>query len=223
MISKNIAVFTLGVAVLSILFAPSMASANLIGDDVTVDLVGADAGNGVNPQTATVVPGATGEFNWGDAGTCSSPDEGIELNIDDSEIWISVFDGTGFFVFCNSLGQSLSEPLTFIIDDLDWVQGTGSVTGINVQGNPAFPTNAQVIDGDTVQITINIPFGAVINIGVTDFHFDLEVDHAVAGEILPIDSTALFLAGMQSSALWLVPSLVGIAGVGFYLVRAKFN
>ena len=51
----------------------------------------------------------------------------------------------------------------------------------------------------------------------------LQTDHSVAGELLSIDSTALMLAGLQTSALWLIPSVVGIAGVGFYLVRAKMN
>ena len=45
----------------------------------------------------------------------------------------------------------------------------------------------------------------------------------VGGELLPIDSTALMLAGLQSSAIWMLPVLAGIAGTGFYLVKFRTN
>lgn len=45
----------------------------------------------------------------------------------------------------------------------------------------------------------------------------------VGGEFLPIDSTALVLAGLQSSAVWMIPTLAGIAGAGFYLVKFRTN
>jgi len=43
----------------------------------------------------------------------------------------------------------------------------------------------------------------------------------VAGELLPLDSTALFLAGIQSMTVWMVPAVVGLAGVGVYLVKFR--
>jgi len=45
----------------------------------------------------------------------------------------------------------------------------------------------------------------------------------VGGELLPIDSTALLLAGLQSSAIWMLPVLAGVAGTGFYLVKFRTN
>jgi len=45
----------------------------------------------------------------------------------------------------------------------------------------------------------------------------------VGGELLPIDTTALMLAGLQSSAIWMLPVLAGIAGTGFYLVKFRTN
>ena len=44
----------------------------------------------------------------------------------------------------------------------------------------------------------------------------------VAGELLPIDSAALFLAGLSSSAVWMIPTLAGIAGAGF-IIRSKLH
>jgi len=43
----------------------------------------------------------------------------------------------------------------------------------------------------------------------------------VAGELLPLDSSALFLAGIQSMTVWMVPTVLGLAGVGVYLVKFR--
>ena len=48
-------------------------------------------------------------------------------------------------------------------------------------------------------------------------------EDVVAGELLPLDSTALFLAGIQSMTVWMIPSIVGLAGVGIYLVKYRAN
>jgi len=45
----------------------------------------------------------------------------------------------------------------------------------------------------------------------------------VAGELLPLDSTALFLAGIQSMTVWMIPTVLGLAGVGVYLVKFRAN
>jgi len=45
----------------------------------------------------------------------------------------------------------------------------------------------------------------------------------VAGELLPLDSTALFLAGIQSMSVWMVPTVLGLAGIGVYLVKFRAN
>jgi len=43
----------------------------------------------------------------------------------------------------------------------------------------------------------------------------------VAGELLPLDSTALFLAGIQSMTVWMIPTVLGLAGAGVYLVKYR--
>ncbi len=45
----------------------------------------------------------------------------------------------------------------------------------------------------------------------------------VAGELLPLDSTALFLAGIQSMTVWMIPTILGLAGAGVYLVKYRAN
>ena len=41
----------------------------------------------------------------------------------------------------------------------------------------------------------------------------------VGGELLPINTTALLIAGISSNALWMLPTLATIAGVSFVLLR----
>jgi len=43
----------------------------------------------------------------------------------------------------------------------------------------------------------------------------------VGGELLPIDTTALMLAGIQSSAIWMLPVLAGAAGAGFAAFKLR--
>ena len=45
----------------------------------------------------------------------------------------------------------------------------------------------------------------------------------VGGEYLPIDSITLFIAGIQGSAIWMVPAIAGVAGAWVYLVRTRKN
>jgi len=45
----------------------------------------------------------------------------------------------------------------------------------------------------------------------------------VGGEFQSIDSTALMIAGLQSSAIWMLPALAGLAGAGFYLIKFRTN
>ena len=43
----------------------------------------------------------------------------------------------------------------------------------------------------------------------------------VAGELLPIDSSALMIAGLTSMSIWMVPTILGLAGAGVYLVKFR--
>ena len=45
----------------------------------------------------------------------------------------------------------------------------------------------------------------------------------VAGELLPIDSSALMIAGLTSMSVWMIPTVLGLAGAGVYLVKFRAN
>jgi hypothetical protein len=50
-----------------------------------------------------------------------------------------------------------------------------------------------------------------------------EPEPVVGGEFLPIDSTAMLMAGMSANLSILVPIAAGIAGVGAYYIRSRRN
>ena len=55
-------------------------------------------------------------------------------------------------------------------------------------------------------------------------YFRIEIhDQAVAGELLSLDSSALVIAGLTSSAVWMIPTIVGFAGAGVYLIKYRAN
>jgi len=40
---------------------------------------------------------------------------------------------------------------------------------------------------------------------------------------LPMNTSALMIAGLTSMSVWMVPAVVGLAGVGVYLVKFRAN
>jgi len=50
-----------------------------------------------------------------------------------------------------------------------------------------------------------------------------QCDDPVGGEFLPIDSTALLIAGMSANLSMIVPIAAGIAGVGAYFIHSRMN
>ena len=63
--------------------------------------------------------------------------------------------------------------------------------------------------------------GAVGNHDILNWNF--LVDQPVAGELLLLDTSALMIGGLASSAVWMIPTLAGIAGAGLYLVKFRTN
>jgi len=68
----------------------------------------------------------------------------------------------------------------------------------------------------------NVNFvGSGLN-GISDIaFFPAPKDQQVAGQLLPLDNTALFLAGIQSMTVWMIPTLLGLPGAGLYLVKFR--
>jgi len=48
-----------------------------------------------------------------------------------------------------------------------------------------------------------------------------EICGTVAGELLATNTVSLFVAGLYANALWMVPVLGSIAGLGTYLIKTR--
>jgi hypothetical protein len=68
-------------------------------------------------------------------------------------------------------------------------------------------------DGPTLGTPVTFIF-AFANVGGVPIERNF-----VAGELLPLDSATLFISGISSSVIWMVPTLAGIAGAGVYYLR----
>ncbi len=206
----GLALFT---AVLGLLFAPSTASASLIGDSATVELFTGGASQG--SLIATVDSSGTPEFSY-----FTGPDNELSVDIESSTIQIDLVDGfSGLYV----IGDG-NNPITIQITDLDWVGQPGIIVGASIVGGPsAFGETVQVTGPHAVEVVVNANNAGGIGGTFLSILVQLQTEHAVGGEILSIDSTALVLAGLQSSAIWMLPVLAGIAGTGFYLVKFRTN
>jgi len=71
---------------------------------------------------------------------------------------------------------------------------------------------------DNDRIWLNLQRGTVILDALVDTS---SLGGIVGGEFLAIDNTALMLAGLQSSAIWMLPALAGIAGAAFGVLYIK--
>ncbi len=100
----------------------------------------------------------------------------------------------------------------------------GTITGTNsIQGNSIAVISINVNNAVPVfnnHGTLTAPVnnnGGVFNDNLPDQCVP------VGGISIPIDTTALLLAGLQSSAIWMLPILVGATGVGAYYIKTRMN
>ena len=94
-------------------------------------------------------------------------------------------------------------------DTIDLVTGPGEVWAVAVCANRhlanADPSTAGTFQATTFQV-------AAFN-----------TQKPVAGEILPIDTTALLIAGVSQNSLWILPTLALVAGAAFTLLRIQVH
>jgi len=76
---------------------------------------------------------------------------------------------------------------------------------------------------DFEDIFFRLTTNEVSNIEIHTVSKDVPPPPKVGGEFLPIDSTALVLAGLQSSAIWMLPVLAGVAGSAFGILYIKYR
>ena len=212
--TKNLLAFALAATIIGVLFAPTSASASLLGDEVTISI------NGAFPfSTQSVTVDQTPEVTWVSSNhqDCLPAGEDITIDIDASEIWILLFDEGVPYFMCDDNGPLQTIEIT--ISDMDWVGQDGKIKDITVQPdeNCSF-LNAEVLGPHSVKLTFpNFFFTPIPN----SCHFDLETDHVVGGELLSINTTALLVAGVQTNFAWILGVLVAGIGVSVIILRRK--
>ena len=142
----------------------------------------------------------------------------VGMTIAEGEIWITKWGAqqvgtwnpdTNTFTSVFSTSPNNAGGLAYDSESgVLWVgQGGGLVVPHNLSGD-------QIGDGFE-------PFGAI---GATiDGLAFAQNDVTVAGELLSLDNTALFISGLTSMSLWMIPTVAGIAGAGIYLVKFRAN
>jgi len=119
-----------------------------------------------------------------------------------------------------------------IIDQLDLDDSACEDLGYNVSiDGPALPLSQIILDefvadvgGKGIQAHCLVTFEIIFdNGGITSVDQELWINQQVAGELLPIDSSALMIAGLTSMSVWMIPTILGLAGVGVYLVKFRAN
>jgi len=101
-----------------------------------------------------------------------------------------------------------------------WTDATedAKLTASDAEGGDNFGVWV-AISGDTVVVGANGDDDGGNFAGSAYVYFVLS--GPVGGELFPIDSTALLLAGLQSSAIWMLPVLAGVAGSAFGILYIK--
>ena len=179
-----------------------------------------------SPAYASLI-GDTIHYNI-QSGTCEADvvveDPGIEvpscvfisIDIDGDSIWfesvIAIPDG------------SQVSGITYEFTSLDWINNpNGFITGVELVNPQTIPISTLEFGDHSITLA-NDPF--VLNCGgpstcLFEWHLDIETFHPVAGELLPLDTSALMIAGLTSMSVWMVPAVLGLAGVGVYLVKFR--
>jgi len=156
-------------------------------------------------------------------------------------------DAFGGFVggFLDGLKNPEFDPVTIAFDnpvgafgfDMNQLMGNSFDITIQFTSGPDFVGNFPVTQSLSLEFvgfqSEQIDIETVIIQGDGTGGFDYAFDNfafggkgceiVVGGELLPIDSTALMLAGLQTSAIWMLPILAGAAGVGAYYIKTRMN
>ena len=113
--------------------------------------------------------------------------------------------------------------------------GAGTGIAIKLENGAMFDVVTEIPDtcaGEFYGFVSDMPFTSVMLTEGTQggsaetYHFDNMVYSffiIVAGELLSLDTTALLIGGITSMSVWMIPSVVGIAGAGVYLVKFRSN
>ena len=154
---------------------------------------------------------------------------------DTADVFINKMPGVKLMKIANPDHIEVGETVTYTFD----ATNTGDVAlfGCNINDDKLGLIAADFTLGvgeskpfqSITDIFVNTKNTAIVDCltGLTDPFMVMDTAMAtvtiifVGGEFLPIDSTALFVSGIQTSAVWILPAVAGLAGTGYYLIRFR--
>jgi len=162
-----------------------------------------------NTGAATLV-GATGGLLVGN-GIAWLPGDTL-FHADDTDL-STVNPTTGALTFVASLNFPLGVER---ISGMDFQPLTNILYGSTGGGSTEPGPNLVIIDTNPGDVTIVGDTGLD---GLTGLAFAV---FPIGGTVLPLDTTALLLAGMQTNLAWMVPLALSAAGIGVFILKKKF-
>ena len=185
---------------------------NLVGEDVqwTADDAKSFLGNGFYGLVAN------GNWDSGRNGYSATDQPNAMMRFDFADPVCAV---VGFVNYAPGFGGP------FIMEIFDG--SNTSLETFDITNNAPISTPNSINDGEFrgfVRATNDI--AALELSGEFDVLDDLKFSRScvvVGGELLPIDSTALMLAGLQTSAIWMLPVLAGAAGATAFYLKTRKN
>jgi len=135
-------------------------------------------------------------------------------------VWDTGVPGTGNLlgsstVNINTVGSTTLNPLLVHLDFslINLIPGNMFALEfiITSSSNNVFADGPDTYSGGT---------GFQLGNPIGDFIFATYFDEVVGGELLPIETTSLLLAGAQSFS-WMIPVIVSVIGIGLFVVSRK--
>jgi len=155
---------------------------------------------------------------------CSSPTscvielQNLEDTLDNKNIFVSI-------TFQSLAPQQLPLISTICFDP------TGDTAGITIFEGPDNQNPFSYIydiecmpnpDWEQMRIDFNTPseFENILSIEVWTETFD-DAPVTVGGSFVPIDQSALLLAGVQSISMWMIPVVIAGIGIGIFVIKRR--
>jgi len=165
--------------------------------------------------------------HWKGSPEAGAGDQFVELDSDsNSNMKQTIITETGkeyWLSFIYSPRPGISEDSNGI--EVFWDGLSLGIIGASGSGNPDTVWASHSFDVQASGDSTEIEFQAVGVESKTGGYIDTVSvtahDTPVAGEHLSIDSSALIIAGLTSSMVWMMPAVAGIAGAGIYLVKFR--
>jgi hypothetical protein len=127
-----------------------------------------------------------------------------------------LFTGTS-----NAIPAFPGDILVKITSDID-----GVVCGADIlfDGSWSCVLGGPLSDGNHVFTAVLIGDGNAEVSEQVDITLEIETSvTTVAGQLLPLDSTALLIGGLTSVSVFMIPAVAGLAGAAVYLVKYRTN